>query len=862
MDGQHFESGTHWELLDGLQAKCEVLIYRRTTDPDIKRTDPKHAEKDEQWERLNTFLKSELFYDPDGITIQCGINFYENPDDFRQLLEQALRERVKDILDSFADHTPPPTRLTPTDSPNVTVIEPSTWTGSPFPGLRAFEEKQEPIFFGRGRETAALIEHVSRNRLVAVVGASGSGKSSLVAAGLIPHLKAGAIMGDDLNSQDWIVLSIKPGLDPFGTLTDALMKHIPAMRPHPMEAKRLRGQFIADAENDPSTLGVALQAALLDASTWTEILLVVDQFEELFNTLLPEATRRAFIDLLTHPSPKLRVVITLRADFYHRAVSYLEKPLRTGTFTLDKPDPFALLEMIERPAERAHLHFERGLPQQIVHDTGDEPGALALMAYALDELYQMGKDKQYLTFADYKAIGRVQGAIGKRAEAVFAELEGDTEAKADLLARIFFALVSVDERGVATRQRATFDPARLPDAEYALVAAFVNARLLVSNEENHHSATLEVAHEALLRNWARLVEWIEATQDDQRLIRRLEREATLWDQRGRPEHQRPNHEELCDFHAACERLQFTVKDPLLQDFIEPEATRLWREIEDIQISHKRRVAIGDRLDDIGDTRTGIDVKSDGTPDITWLPIRTGGTITIKEQSCTVSPFYIAKYLITYAQFEAFVQAADGYQDERWWVGMPSEYSQPSIKTPPSQRANYPRSNLTWFQTVAFTRWLNHRLAGQTLPHLQDPTLPPLVIGRDLEIRLSLEWEWQWAAQNGSEQREYPWGQWDKHPRANTTEAGINDRSTAVGMYPHGAAACGTLDMAGNLWEWCLNEYQSLLNNTNNLKNRTLRGGSFSFDQRNAACRSRIDLPPGYEWLYDGGRVVCASILNL
>lgn len=158
MDSQHFESGTHWELLDAIEGGREALIYRRTTDPDIKRTDPKHAEKDAQWERLSTFLKSELFYDPDGITIRRGINFYENPDDFRQMLEQALRECVKDILDSFADHTPPPTRLAPTDSSHIIVIEPRTWAGSPFPGLRAFEEKDTPIFFGRDLEIHLPLE--------------------------------------------------------------------------------------------------------------------------------------------------------------------------------------------------------------------------------------------------------------------------------------------------------------------------------------------------------------------------------------------------------------------------------------------------------------------------------------------------------------------------------------------------------------------------------------------------------------------------------------------------------------------------------------------------------------------------------
>lgn len=115
-----------------------------------------------------------------------------------------------------------------------------------------------------------------------------------------------------------------------------------------------------------------------------------------------------------------------------------------------------------------------------------------------------------------------------------------------------------------------------------------------------------------------------------------------------------------------------------------------------------------------------------------------------------------------------------------------------------------------------------------------------MVGENAQIRLPTEWEWQWAAQNGEEARQHPWGELDDKTRANTTEAGINDRSTAVGMYPHGATECGALDMGGNLWEWCMNERddpeQIQVNDSDN--SRVLRGGCFSYFMLYAAAASR------------------------
>jgi hypothetical protein len=292
-----------------------------------------------------------------------------------------------------------------------------------------------------------------------------------------------------------------------------------------------------------------------------------------------------------------------------------------------------------------------------------------------------------------------------------------------------------------------------------------------------------------------------------------------------------------------------------------EREELPAEILNPNTSHKRRLAIGKELNRRGDRRAGVGVGSDSIPDIAWLPVAPGGWLTIEGTAYQVKPLYIAKYPVTYGQYEAFVKARDGYNNPEWWRGMPSKYRPQELLQRDKKEDNRPHDNISWYQAVAFTRWLNQRLRGLKLPNPDDPQGSSFVVGENIQVRLPTEWEWQWAAQGGSEKREYPWGKW-RDGYANTWESGLK-QTVAVGLYPQGAAKCGALDMSGNVWEWCLNKYDKPgeVRVDDSGEYRVLRGGSFCSVRDFASCGYRGNFNPNYFFYDRGFRVVVGAALS-
>ena len=267
-----------------------------------------------------------------------------------------------------------------------------------------------------------------------------------------------------------------------------------------------------------------------------------------------------------------------------------------------------------------------------------------------------------------------------------------------------------------------------------------------------------------------------------------------------------------------------------------EADSLLAELRQESTTHRRRLEIGIRLAEIGDPRPGVGVI-DGVPDILWRPIP-GGDVEIEDYGrFEVEPFRIAAYPVTNAQFEAFLEAEDGYENRQWWDGLSTSKKHRSPVEPRWSEANHPRERVSWYEATAFCRWLGRRL--------------------NLDVRLPDEQEWQWAAQSAEGRYAYPWGMQKRSAVANTRDAGLR-RTMAVGCFPGGDSEQGVSDLAGNIWEWCRTEYWSPQNTgEGGMEPRVVRGGSWASQPGKARADGRSYNLPNTRSAYVGLRVHCS-----
>ncbi len=398
---------------------------------------------------------------------------------------------------------------------------------NPYKGLRAFQEADASDFFGRDEVITALTARLSdadaEGRFLALVGASGSGKSSLARAGLIPALRRGVLPA----SERWFYTDMIPGSDPYNELADALLRV--AVNPPPdLPAALLEGD---------RALVEIVNAVLPDADS--DLVILIDQFEEVFTVCPDELRRAAFLRALQtaahDPASRLRIVITIRADFYDRPLQYplFGDLLRRTTEIILPLHGEALAMAITAPALRAGLTLESGLTETILSSVQAQPGTLPLMQYALTELFERRTGTR-LTLAAYQASGGVAGALARRADELYEALD---QARRALAQSIFLRLVMLGEGAEDTRRRA--DRAELtalsenPTDIEAILDGYGTFRLLSFDRDPATRApTVEVAHEALIREWGTLRGWLDAGRDDVRTQRRLIAAVDEWEAKG------------------------------------------------------------------------------------------------------------------------------------------------------------------------------------------------------------------------------------------------------------------------------------------------------------------------------------------
>ncbi len=407
-------------------------------------------------------------------------------------------------------------------------IEQVTAAVCPYRGLLYFREEDSPFFFGREAPTASLIEAVNRQEFVAVVGASGSGKSSLVRAGLVPALRRQR----DVN---WEIVTLFPGDRPLYNLAAALL---PLLEPDIGEvAALLEIKRLAQALRDGNILlRDVVQRALLKQPGTQRLLLVVDQWEELFTLNEDVDDRQRFIDGLleaTRNSP-LSAVLTLRGDFFGRAVTshrQLADRLQGAQVNLGPMQEGELRQAVVEPAKRLGLEFEPNLVELILEQALGEPGHLPLLEFVLRGLWEK-RQGRLMHRAAYDAMGQLEGAIAARAEALFDSLTRNDPQAEQRIRSIVLRLVRPGEGEQDTRRRAALTDFDAPAVK--LIRRLADDRLLVSSAPSTTEAPkVEVAHEALILHWARLREWVRADRDFMAWRQRTGDQAQEWDRLGR-----------------------------------------------------------------------------------------------------------------------------------------------------------------------------------------------------------------------------------------------------------------------------------------------------------------------------------------
>jgi basic membrane lipoprotein Med (substrate-binding protein (PBP1-ABC) superfamily)/DNA-binding SARP family transcriptional activator len=373
---------------------------------------------------------------------------------------------------------------------------PATEVRNPYRGLRAFDEHDAHDFFGRDRFVGELVGALaSGSRLVSVVGPSGSGKSSVVNAGLLPALRTGAVPG----SERWVIVKMLPGGHPVAQLEEALG----------------------------------------EARSGVVLLLVVDRFEQVFSTGTEERERTRFLDrmsaALADPEVDVRALVSLRADYYDRP---LQHPSFAGLFTTSVVNVLPMTrqelhEAVVEPATRNGVTVEPALLAELLADTTDQAGALPLLQFSLTELFDRREGSE-LTLDGYRSLGGLRGLVSRRSETLYEGLDEDGQRTC---LQVFLRLVRIGAGAKDARRRTPLreltglglDPVVLSD----VLEAFGRHRLLTFDRDpSTGGATIELAHEALLWEWGRLAEWIEQHRGDLRRLDSLTRAAEEWEGSG------------------------------------------------------------------------------------------------------------------------------------------------------------------------------------------------------------------------------------------------------------------------------------------------------------------------------------------
>ncbi len=639
----------------------------------------------------------------------------------------------------------------------------------PYVGLNAFDQNTAKYFCGRDSQIDLLLSKIEASRFVPVIGASGSGKSSLVRAGLMPALE----------KQGWCILPpIKPWTDPLAILKKALVEQFYKL---PREIQKAYAKLESEG----------LNAILPEGSQ--RVLLVVDQFEELFTVYANEEERKKFIRLLAEGADRegrLTIATTMRADFVEQALQYpaLAKLIqRDRAFWLVPLEPSELREAIADPARMQGYELAEGLLEVICQDVEAEKNSLPLLEFALTELWEK-RDRQNhrLTLTAYVEMGKLRGALDRHAKQLYEGLSSDGER--DWTRRLFLQLVRTGQDVRDTRQRQSkqflLEMARSEEDRDAIanlleIFAGADGRLLTTGEENN-VAFMDLAHEALIDGWQMFKEWRSQDRDLRRLGDRVK---DAFEEFNNAKEEDKDKFLLSEGVVA----QIEEVESAINDYLLPE-----------EFVRRSRYKYKPWLD-----RSNFPEMVNIPSGTFWMgsPEGKGDNDEKPYHQVTVKAFRMGKYPVTQAQWRTVAMSPKVDID----LSLNPSYHRGEDK---------PVEQVTWYEAQEFCARLS-RLTGEN-------------------YRLPSEAEWEYACRAGaSEYTEYCFGDdpsqlddygWygnnsgDRLIDADGIWKEVNQdasqytqriRQNNCGTHPVGQKlpnAWGLYDLHGNVWEWCADDW--------------------------------------------------------
>ncbi|MDQ2806670.1 MAG: SUMF1/EgtB/PvdO family nonheme iron enzyme, partial [Chloroflexota bacterium] len=660
----------------------------------------------------------------------------------------------------------------------------------PYQGLAAFCEADAPFFCGRKTFIDQLVASVERQPLVAVLGSSGAGKSSVVFAGLVPQLRGRAA---------WLLAAedgynFRPGDQPFHALASTLL---PLLESHLSERQRLVEQaaLAADLQQGRVALRDVVTRILHKHAPAQRLLLVADQFEELYTVCRDTSKREAFLGVLLAAvplpapgqMPPLTLVLTMRADFYGQALAYrpLADALQPAVRNLGPMTRAELQTTIEEPARRQQVSLEDGLTSRLLEAVAAVPGELPLLEFTLTQLWE----RQYqgrLTHAAYTALGGVAGSLAQYAEDVYAQ---HTPEEQEAIRRIFVQLVQPGQGTEDTRRvarRTELDP-----TAWELVTQLASERLVVTGYATASGEeTLELVHEALIAHWARLREWIANEREFRAWQERLRQALHDWEVSG--------HDTggLLRGAPLATALDWQQKHPAMlstaeQGFIATSRHAQEADVREREALYEARLTAEKRATGAARRLAGAAVLaavlivgwySYNTYTLPWQahgpdPIGiAGGTLVLTDSTTLpVIGFVIEPFEVTNARYALCVQAQHCLPPPPQLN--PDYYKHDQVEGP-SDRAEWPMVGVDGVQAATFCDWIGRRL----------PTFA----------------EWAYAA---TQQGKHLWP-WGDDPQL-CMYANLSCQSPfalkQVGQYAPSPQGSGIYDLIGNAMEWTRTE---------------------------------------------------------